>query len=73
VSMLSQLRRLSEQEIEAIRIDLTNLRLQARQVADALGLRYSEALMLLILRELVILQRKVDLVIQSCRERVAEK
>ena len=71
--MLSQLRRLSEQEIEAIRIDLTNLRLQARQVADALGLRYSEALMLLILRELVILQRKVDLVIQSCRERVAEK
>ena len=73
MSMLSQLRRLSEQEIEAIRIDLTNLRLQARQVADALGLRYSEALMLLILRELVILQRKVDLVIQSCRERVAEK
>lgn len=71
--MLSQLRRLSEQEIEAIRIDLTNLRLQARQVADALGLRYSEALMLLILRELVILQRKLDLVIQSCRERVAEK
>jgi antitoxin component of RelBE/YafQ-DinJ toxin-antitoxin module len=67
------LRRLSEQEIEAIRIDLTNLRLQARQVADALGLRYSEALMLLILRELVILQRKLDLVIQSCRERVAEK
>jgi len=70
---LSQLRRLSEQEIEAIRIDLTNLRLQARQVADALGLRYSEALMLLILRELVILQRKVDLVIQSCRERAVEK
>jgi antitoxin component of RelBE/YafQ-DinJ toxin-antitoxin module len=67
------LRRLSSEEIESIRIDLTNLQLQARQIADALGLRYSEALMLLILRELIIVQRKLDTVIQRCMERVAEK
>lgn len=70
---MSQLRRLSSEEIESIRIDLTNLQLQARQIADALGLRYSEALMLLILRELIIVQRKLDTVIQRCMERVAEK
>jgi len=70
---LSQLRRLSSEEIESIRIDLTNLQLQARQVADALGLRYSEVLMLLVLRELIIVQRRLDAVIQRCMERAAEK
>jgi hypothetical protein len=62
------LRRLSAEEIEAIRVDLTNLRLQARQVAEALGLKYSEALALLILRELVILQRRLDALARRCLE-----
>jgi hypothetical protein len=70
--MLSQLRRLSAEEIEAIRVDLTNLRLQARQVAEALGLKYSEALALLILRELVILQMRLGALAQRCLERAAE-
>jgi hypothetical protein len=54
------LRRLSNEELEAISIDLEVLREQARQVAGKLGLKYYEALILLTLREIIILNRRVE-------------
>jgi hypothetical protein len=54
------LRRLSREELEAVARDVEVLRAQARQVSEELGLKYSEALLLLILREVVILNRRVE-------------
>ena len=54
------MRRLSKEELEAISIDLEVLREQARQVSEELGLKYHEALLLLALREIVILNRRVE-------------
>jgi hypothetical protein len=54
------LRRLSREELEAVARDLEVLREQARQVSEELGLKYTEALLLLILREAVILNRRVE-------------
>jgi hypothetical protein len=48
------LRKLSEEELENIVRELKILKAQAQQVAEAMGIRYSEALMLLALRECVI-------------------
>lgn len=54
------MRRLSREELEAVARDLEVLREQARQVSEELGLKYTEALLLLILREAVILNRRVE-------------
>ena len=54
------MRRLSREELEAVARDLEVLREQARQVSEELGLKYSEALLLLILREVVILNKRVE-------------
>jgi hypothetical protein len=54
------LRRLSREELEAVARDIEVLREQARQVAEELGLKYTEALLLLILREAVILNKRVE-------------
>jgi hypothetical protein len=57
---LRGLRRLSKEELEAIVRDVEVLREQARQVSEELGLKYHEALLLLALREVVILNRRVE-------------
>lgn len=54
------MRRLSKEELEAIVRDVEVLREQARQVSEELGLKYHEALLLLALREVVILNRRVE-------------
>ena len=54
------MRRLSREELEAVARDIEVLREQARQVAEELGLKYTEALLLLILREAVILNKRVE-------------
>ena len=54
------MRRLSREEVEVVGRDIEILREQARQVAEELGLKYSEALLLLILREIVILNRRIE-------------
>jgi hypothetical protein len=57
---LRGLRRLSKEELEAIARDIEVLREQAGQVSEELGLKYHEALLLLALREVVILNRRVE-------------
>ncbi len=54
MSLRSKYRLLSEEELRVILAEIENLREQARQVADAMGIEYIEALMLLALREAVI-------------------
>ena len=54
------MRRLSSEELAAVVRDLEVLREQARQVSEEMGVEYSEALLLLILREVVILNRRVE-------------
>jgi len=54
------LKRLSREELEVVGRDIEILREQARQVAEELGLKYTEALLLLILREIVILNRRIE-------------
>ena len=54
------LKSLSRHELDNIIRDLELLRTQALQISEAMGLKYEEALMLLILREAVILQKKLD-------------
>jgi hypothetical protein len=54
------LRRLSEEELENIVRELKVLKTQASQIAEAMGIKYSEALMLLILRECVILNARLQ-------------
>jgi antitoxin component of RelBE/YafQ-DinJ toxin-antitoxin module len=54
------LRRLSREELAAVIRDLEVLREQARQVSEELGVEYSEALLLLILREVVIANKRVE-------------
>ena len=54
------MRRLSEEELENIVRELKILKTQAHQVAEAMGIKYSEALMLLILRECVILNARLQ-------------
>jgi hypothetical protein len=57
---LKRLKRLSREELEVVGRDIEILREQARQVAEELGLKYTEALLLLILREIVILNRRIE-------------
>lgn len=54
------MRRLSEEELENIVRELKVLKTQASQIAEAMGIKYSEALMLLILRECVILNARLQ-------------
>jgi hypothetical protein len=54
------LRKLSEEELENIVRELRILKTQASQIAEAMGIKYSEALMLLILRECVILNARLQ-------------
>ena len=54
MSLRSKYRLLSEEELRVVLAEIENLREQARQVADAMGIEYIEALMLLALREAVI-------------------
>jgi len=58
------LKSLSRHELDNIIRDLELLRTQALQISEAMGLKYEEALMLLILREAVILQKKLDQLLQ---------
>jgi hypothetical protein len=54
------LKRLSREELEVVGRDIEILREQARQVAEEFGLKYYEALLLLTLREIVILNRRIE-------------
>jgi hypothetical protein len=54
------LRKLSEEELESIVRELKVLKAQASQVAEAMGVKYIEALMLLVLRECVIINAKLQ-------------
>ena len=54
------MKRLSREELEVVGRDIEILREQARQVAEELGLKYTEALLLLTLREIVILNRRIE-------------
>jgi antitoxin component of RelBE/YafQ-DinJ toxin-antitoxin module len=54
------LRKLSEEELENIIRELKVLKAQASQIAEAMGVKYSEALMLLVLRECVILNARLQ-------------
>jgi antitoxin component of RelBE/YafQ-DinJ toxin-antitoxin module len=54
------LRKLSEEELENIVRELKILKAQASQIAEAMGIKYSEALMLLVLRECVILNARLQ-------------
>jgi Tfp pilus assembly protein PilO len=64
------LRRLSREELEAVTRDLEVLREQARQIAEELGLKYTEALLLLALRESVIANRRVEQLLRQLAERL---
>ena len=57
--------RLSRSELETVIRDIVILREQARQISEEMGIRYSEALLLLILRETVILNKKIDILLQQ--------
>lgn len=59
------MRRLSEEELENIVRELKILKAQAHQVAEAMGIKYGEALMLLILRECVILNARLQALQQA--------
>jgi antitoxin component of RelBE/YafQ-DinJ toxin-antitoxin module len=54
------LRKLSEEELENIVRELRILKTQAQQVAEAMGIKYSEALLLLVLRECVIANARLQ-------------
>ena len=54
------MRKLSDEELENIVRELRVLKAQASQVAEAMGVKYSEALMLLVLRECVIINAKLQ-------------
>ena len=56
--------KLSRVELEAVIRDLVILREQAMQIAEELGIKYTQALLLLILRETVILNKKMDSILQ---------
>ena len=57
--------KLSRQELEAVVRDIVILREQAMQIAEELGIKYTQALLLLILRETVILNKKLDSILQQ--------
>lgn len=57
--------RLSRSELETVIRDIVILREQARQISEEMGIRYSETLLLLILRETVILNKKIDILLQQ--------
>jgi hypothetical protein len=54
------LRKLGEDELESIIRELKVLKAQASQIAEAMGVKYSEALLLLVLRECVILNARLQ-------------
>ena len=57
--------RLSRSELETVIRDIVILREQAKQISEEMGTRYSETLLLLILRETVILNKKIDILLQQ--------
>jgi antitoxin component of RelBE/YafQ-DinJ toxin-antitoxin module len=62
------LKRLSREELAAVARDLEVLREQARQVAEEMGIRYSEALLLLILREAVIANKRIEALVREAAQ-----
>jgi len=62
---LRRLHRLSRADLETVIKDIVILREQAKQISEEMGTRYSETLLLLILRETVILNRKIDSLLQQ--------
>jgi parvulin-like peptidyl-prolyl isomerase len=59
------LAKLSRVELEAVIRDLVILREQVMQIAEELGIKYTQALLLLVLRETVILNKKIDSILQQ--------
>jgi hypothetical protein len=59
------LRRLSREELAAVIRDLEVLREQARQVSEEMGIRYIEALLLLVLREAVIANKRIEALVRE--------
>lgn len=57
--------KLSRVELEAVIRDLVILREQVMQIAEELGIKYTQALLLLVLRETVILNKKIDSILQQ--------
>jgi parvulin-like peptidyl-prolyl isomerase len=56
--------KLSRVELEAVIRDLVILREQVMQIAEELGIKYTQALLFLVLRETVILNKKIDSILQ---------
>jgi len=67
------LAKLSRVELEAVIRDLVILREQAMQIAEEMGIKYTQALLLLILRETVILNKKMDSILQQIWELVKKE
>ena len=65
--------KLSRPELETVVRDIVILREQAMQIAEEMGIKYTQALLLLILRETVILNKKMDSILQQIWELVKKE